>query len=99
MLSERQAQAASKRQQLEQEQNKTEQRSRLAQLTAPVAGTVQQLAVHTEGGVVTPAQVLIVIVPKDTQVTAEVIVDNKDIGFVNAGQLVAVKLETFPFTR
>jgi hemolysin D len=98
-LSERHAQAASKREQLSQERNKTEQRTRLTQLTAPVAGTVQQLAVHTEGGVVTPAQVLMVIVPKEAQVTAEVVVDNKDIGFVHAGQQAAIKLETFPFTR
>ena len=98
-LSERQAQAALKRLQLTQERSKTEQRSRLTQLTAPVAGTVQQVAVHTEGGVVTPAQVLMVIVPKDAEVTAEVVVDNKDIGFINAGQDAVVKLETFPFTR
>lgn len=98
-LSERHALASSKRQQLTQELSKTEQRSRLAQLTAPVDGTVQQVAVHTEGGVVTPAQVLMVIVPKDAQVSAEVVIDNKDIGFVNAGQLAAIKLETFPFTR
>ena len=99
ILSDRQAQAASKRQQFAQERSKTEQRSRLTQLTAPVAGTVQQVAVHTAGGVVTPAQVLMVIVPKDAEVTAEVVVDNKDIGFVSAGQDVTVKLETFPFTR
>jgi hemolysin D len=98
-LSDRQSQASSKREQLTQERSKAEQRSKLTQLTAPVAGTVQQVAVHTEGGVVTPAQVLMVIVPKDAQVTAEVVIDNKDIGFVNAGQPVAVKLETFPFTR
>ncbi|QAZ40906.1 HlyD family type I secretion periplasmic adaptor subunit [Methylibium sp. Pch-M] len=98
-LSERQAQAALKREQLTQERSKTEQRSRLTQLSAPVAGTVQQVAVHTEGGVVTPAQVLMVIVPKDAEVTAEVVIDNKDIGFVNAGQAAAIKLETFPFTR
>jgi hemolysin D len=60
---------------------------------------VRQVAIHTEGGVVTPAQVLMVIVPKDAQVTAEVVVDNKDIGFVNPGQIAAIKLETFPFTR
>ena len=36
-------------------------------LTAPVDGVVQQLAVHTIGGVVTPAQVLAVIVPLDVQ--------------------------------
>ena len=98
-LHERQAQASSKHEQLSQERNKTEQRSRLTQLTAPVAGTVQQVGVHTEGGVVTEAQPLMVIVPKDAEVTAEVVVDNKDIGFVNAGQSVQIKLETFPFTR
>jgi len=98
-LSDRQAQASSKREQLTQERSKAEQRTRLTQLTAPVSGTVQQVAVHTNGGVVTPAQVLMVIVPKDAHVTAEVIIDNKDIGFVNAGQTAAIKLETFPFTR
>ena len=98
-LSDRQSQAALKRQQLAQERSKTEHRQRLTQLTAPVTGTVQQMAVHTEGGVVTPAQVLMIVVPKDAQVTAEVIVDNKDIGFVNAGQTATIKLETFPFTR
>ena len=98
-MSDRQAQASLKRQQLTQERSKAEQRSRLTQLTAPTSGTVQQVAVHTEGGVVTPAQVLMVIVPKDAQVTAEVVIDNKDIGFVNAGQAAEIKLETFPFTR
>ena len=98
-LSDRQAQANLKRQQLTQERSKAEQRSRLTLLTAPTSGTVQQVAVHTEGGVVTPAQVLMVIVPRDAQVTAEVVIDNKDIGFVNAGQAAEIKLETFPFTR
>jgi len=98
-LRERQTQATLKREQLSQERNKTEQRQRLTQLTAPVAGTVQQVAVHTEGGVVTPAQVLMVVIPRDAEVTAEVVIDNKDIGFIRAGQAVEVKLETFPFTR
>lgn len=98
-LNERQAQASSRKEQLSQERSKTEQRSRLTHLVAPVDGTVQQVAVHTAGGVVTPAQVLMVIVPKDAQVTAEVVIDNKDIGFVNAGQQARIKLETFPFTR
>ena len=99
LLSERHAQALLKHRQLIHEVSKNEQRSRLTQMTAPVAGTVQQVAVHTEGGVVTPAQVLMVIVPKDSEVTAEVVVDNKDIGFVNAGDFAQIKLETFPYTR
>jgi hemolysin D len=64
-----------------------------------VGGTVQQLAVHTAGGVVTEAQVLMIVVPKDAEVTAEVVLENKDVGFVGAGQQAEVKLETFPFTR
>jgi hemolysin D len=98
-LRERQATAQLKRDQLTQEGRKSDQRERLTQLTAPVDGTVQQLAIHTTGGVVTPAQVLMVVVPQGAEVTAEVVLENKDIGFVSNGQQVEIKLETFPFTR
>jgi len=84
---------------LEQELIKAEQRSRLMHLTAPVAGTVQQLAVSTVGGVVTPAQPLMVIVPKENVLEVEAMLPNKDIGFVNPGQDAEVKVETFPFTK
>lgn len=98
-LSEREAQAAFKRQQAVQDRTKALQREKQTMLTAPVAGTVQQLAIHTHGGVVTEAQTLMVIVPDDARVTAEVAMENKDVGFVHAGQSAEIKLETFPFTR
>jgi len=60
---------------------------------------VQQLAIHTAGGVVTSAQPLMIVVPDSALVTAEVTVANQDIGFVNAGQTAEVKLETFPYTK
>ena len=78
---------------------KSDSRGKLMTLTAPVDGTVQQLAVHTVGGVVTPAQPLMVIVPKDNPIEVEAFVENKDIGFVNPGQAAVVKIETFPFTK
>ena len=84
---------------LEQELDKAEQRHRLKTLTSPVDGTVQQLAIHTQGGVVTPAQALMVVVPADQPVEVEVQVENKDIGFVFPGQAVEVKVETFTFTK
>lgn len=84
---------------LTQELTKARQRDRLMQLRAPVDGTVQQLAVHTVGGVVTPAQPLLVLVPQDHPVEAEVYVENKDIGFVHAGDVVEIKIETFPYTK
>lgn len=98
-LHERSAQADLKIQSSTQEQNKAQYRERLTVLTAPVDGMVQQLAVHTAGGVVTEAQVLMIIVPEAAHVRAEVILENKDIGFVWPGQTAVVKLETFPFTR
>ena len=79
--------------------SKAEQRTKLQQLTAPVSGMVQQLAVHTVGGVVTPAQALMVIVPSDSQLEVEAKVNNHDIGFVHAGDEVEIKVDTFDFTR
>ena len=78
---------------------KAERRLALTTLTAPVSGTVQQLAVHTEGGVVTEAQPLMVIVPDDSPIEVEAMVPNKDIGFVHEGQKAIVKIETFNFTK
>lgn len=75
------------------------QKYRLQTLTAPVDGTVQQLAIHTEGGVVTPAQVLMSIVPIESHLEIEAMVSNKDIGFVHAGENAEIKIDTFNFTR
>jgi hemolysin D len=78
---------------------KAEERTKLQLLTAPVDGVVQQLDVHTVGGVVTPAQVLAVVVPMDSHLEIEAMVSNRDIGFVHAGQDAEIKVDTFNFTR
>lgn len=81
------------------ELTKAKERSRLTTLIAPEAGTVAQLAVHTEGAVVRPADALLVIVPETAGLAVEAMVLNKDAGFVREGQAVEVKLEAYPFTR
>jgi hemolysin D len=68
-------------------------------LCAPIDGTVQQLALHTVGGVVTPAQQLMLIVPSDSKLEAEAMISNRDIGFINPGQDAEIKIDTFNFTR
>jgi hemolysin D len=78
---------------------KAEQRTKFQALTAPVDGVVQQLAVHTVGGVVTPAQPLLVLVPVDSHLEIEAMVSNRDVGFVTPGQDAEVKIATFNFTR
>lgn len=73
--------------------------ARRLRILAPVSGVVQQLSVHTLGAVVQPAQALLVIVPDNASLDAEVMILNKDIGFVQVGQQVELKIESFPFTR
>lgn len=80
------------------DETKAHTRQALLSLTSPVSGTVQQLATHTLGGVVTTAQALMEIVPDDA-VEVEATVENKDVGFLKVGQRAAVKLDAFPYSR
>ncbi|GMN04441.1 HlyD family type I secretion periplasmic adaptor subunit [Erythrobacter sp. MTPC3] len=93
----------------QEELRKSERRRQYQEMRSPVDGVVQQLAVSTVGGVVQPAQPLMVIVPCssgdatsamscNSGITIEAFVQNKDIGFISVGQRVAVKLEAFNFT-
>jgi len=84
---------------LEQELLKADSRNQQNILAAPVSGTVQQLAVHTVGGVVKEADTLMLIVPSDDSVEIEAMLENKDIGFVKPGQQAEVKIETFQYTK
>jgi hemolysin D len=84
---------------LEQELRKARTNLEARSIRAPVDGVVQQLAVHSRGAIVTPAQTLMKIVPRDERLEIEAVVENKDIGFVTVGQAVEVKVDTFPFTR
>ena len=78
---------------------KAEQKTKLQALRAPVDGTVQQLAVHTVGGVVTPSQELMVVVPANSRLEIEADIANRDIGFIQAGQEAEIKIDTFNFTK
>ena len=68
-------------------------------LLSPVDGVVQDLAVHTEGGMVEPGARLMVIVPRDAGLRVEAFVANADIGFIKPGQRVTLKVATFDFRR
>ena len=84
---------------LEQEARKARQRQQQLTITAPVTGAVQELAVHTVGGVVSPGEELLKIVPERATIEVEALLQNKDIGFIREGQLAEVKVDTFNFTR
>ena len=69
------------------------------QIKSPVDGFVGKLLIHTEGGVVSPNDNLISIVPSDAPLIIKANVLNKDIGFLKLGQEVAIKIDTFSFQK
>ena len=83
------------------EQDLVKARRRLERMTlhAPVDGTVQEVTVFTEGGVVAAGQSVMSVVPVGSTLIVEARLLNKDIGFVRPGQPASVKFAAFPFTR
>jgi hemolysin D len=84
---------------LRQDWEKQQHRYALLELTAPQAGIVKDLATHTAGTVVAPGTILLTLVPQDEPLQAEVWISNVDVGFVQPGQPVKVKLAAFPFQK
>jgi hemolysin D len=94
-LSEREKQATQLKASLEEATFKNARQT----LVAPVAGYVHELFVHTVGGVVTPAEKIMSIVPVDMPLVIQSTVMNRDIGFVKTGMPVAIKVDTFDFQK
>ena len=68
-------------------------------ITAPADGMVQQLALHTVGGVVSAGQQLCLTAPGGARMEVQAHVDNSDIAFVKLGQPVEIKVKALDFTR
>ncbi|MEW5819918.1 MAG: HlyD family type I secretion periplasmic adaptor subunit [Cyanobacteriota bacterium] len=74
-------------------------RNKKQNIVSPVDGYINMLFIHTVGGVVTPAEKLISVVPKNTPIVIKVNVLNKDIGFIEEGMDVQIKIDTFSFQK
>ena len=68
------------------------------ELRAPVGGIVFDFQVKNVGFVANSTQKLLQIVPKEN-LSAEVFITNKDIGFVKKGMNVDVRIDSFPFSE
>lgn len=68
-------------------------------LRAPVEGVVDALVFRDAGAAVEAPQELLRIVPVSEPLNAEIFINNQDVGFINVGQPVTVKVNTFDFTR
>jgi hemolysin D len=74
-------------------------KNRKQRIEAPIDGFINELYIHTIGGVVTPAQNLLSIVPDDTSLVIESTIMNKDVGFVKSHMPVSIKIDTFDFQK
>lgn len=68
-------------------------------IKAPVDGTILSLETKTVGGVVNAAQPVAEIVPDGTKLVVDTTVQNKDIGFIEVGQSVVLKIDAYSFQR
>ncbi len=68
-------------------------------IVSPVNGYVNTIMMHTIGGVVTPAEKLLSIVPVNTPLVVKATVLNKDIGFVLPDMPVSIKIDTYEFQK
>ncbi|MBU1211984.1 MAG: HlyD family type I secretion periplasmic adaptor subunit [Alphaproteobacteria bacterium] len=64
-------------------------------LKAPQSGLVHELAVHTIGGVITPAEPVMLIVPENEERTIEVRLAPFDIDQVTPGQMARLRFSAF----
>jgi len=68
-------------------------------LRSPIDGYVNTIFVHTTGGVVTPAEKIMTIVPKDATMQIKAKVMNQDVGFIESGMPVSIKVDTYNFQK
>jgi len=78
---------------------KLEDRANRLEIRAPVRGIVKGLQAHTVGGVIAPGAVVLEIVPMDKELIVEARVATTDVGHIEVGQPVTVKVLTYDYAR
>ncbi len=68
-------------------------------LKSPIDGYINTIFVHTIGGVVSPAEKIMTIVPKDAKMQIKATVMNQDVGFVEKDMPVSIKVDTYNFQK
>ncbi len=84
---------------LQEKKTAAEDHLKRVDIRSPVSGIVHQLAVHTIGGVVSPSDVLMHIVPSSDRLVVEVQIRPWDIDQVSSGQDTSVRFSAFDRRR
>ncbi|WP_425515157.1 HlyD family type I secretion periplasmic adaptor subunit [Microvirga terricola] len=91
--------ARGRREAASEELKKAELRRSLVSLTAPTDAVVLETAQRSAGSVIRQAEPLVVLVPTNVALEAEVSIEPKDIGHINPGQPARIKFDAFPFQK
>lgn len=78
---------------------KLERKVERLEVKSPTRGIVKGIAVNTIGAVIAPRQKIMEIIPIDEKLLAEVQISPKDIGHINIGQKVRIKVSSYDFIR
>ena len=89
------AEIRGKWQEYEEKQTAALDQLRRTDLRAPQDGVVHQMTVHTVGGLVTPSEPAMLIVPKSDELAVEVRIQPKDIDHVHIGQAAILRFAAF----
>jgi len=81
------------------EYDKAALRNKLVVLKAPQDGVVLNIAKLSVGSVISPAQMLMAIVPTGAALEMEAVLKGNDAGFVKLGDHALMKFSTFPYTQ
>jgi HlyD family secretion protein len=84
-----------KESELEERKVAAEDQLKRVDIRAPLAGIVHQLSVHTVGGVVSPTEPLMLIVPGGDKLVIEARIAQQDIEQISIGQAAFVRLTAF----
>ncbi|MEO8715321.1 MAG: HlyD family type I secretion periplasmic adaptor subunit [Acetobacteraceae bacterium] len=98
-ISQQLADATQKLSDARQQLNKAQLRRQLVELRADRDATVLTVAKVSVGSVLQPGEQLFTLMPADAPLEIEANIAGKDDGYVSLGDPVAVKFDTFPFTR
>jgi len=79
--------------------SKLQKRVDRLEVRSPVYGLVKGLKVNTIGGVIESGETLMEVVPLDKNLVVEAQISPKDIGHVQVGQKVRVKVSSYDFSR
>jgi membrane fusion protein, hemolysin D len=98
-ISEKLADATGKLSDARESLNKAQLRKQLVELRADRDSTVLTVAKVSVGSVLQSGQQFITLVPADAPLEVEANISGRDDGFINVGDPVSVKFDTFPFIQ